>query len=208
MDGLLMGLAPVIEIKFGVEQFARKAVQLGAAMDQLPFALSRSLNAAVTNARTVLVRKTWPESVQQRNVNFISAALRTNFSTKRNLRVEIYDRMGRAHLALHAHGGTKLSRKRLAIPQKGRIVFTSQGPRKSQTPKAIVANTPKRALRITSKGIFVGQGGRLNLMYSFAPSAQIRADVPFEEDFAATMRVELRTSFPAAMASAMKGRRV
>jgi hypothetical protein len=198
----------MITINFDVTQFERKVAQLGAAMDQLPFALSRSLNAAAVNTRTVLVRQTWPQAVQQRNVNFISAALRTKFSTKRDLRVEIYDRMGRAHLALHARGGTKGSRGRLAIPAKGRIVFTSSGPRKSQTPRAIVANTPKRALRITPKGIFVGKGGRLNLMYSFATSARILPDVPFEKDFETTMRVELRTSFPAAMASAMKGRRV
>jgi len=197
----------VIELQINAADFERMTKQLGAALDQLPFDLSRAMNVAVTNTRQVLVRQTWPGAITQCNAAFLNAALRIKFSTKRDLQVEIYDVMGRAHLALHAHSGVKRARSRLAIPQKGRIVFTSQGPRKSQTPKAIIANTPKRALRITPKGIFVGAGGRLNLMYSFATSARIRADVPFERDFVETMRTELRTSFPAAMANAMKGRR-
>jgi hypothetical protein len=173
----------------------------------VPYALSLALNKAAQNTRQVLVQDTWPSHVTQRNSVFIGRALRTSFATKHNLRIEIYDDLGRAHLKLHDIGGTKRAKGRLAIPPTGAVVRTSSGVRKNQRPHAIVVNTAKRALRITPKGIFVGKGGRLQLMYAFKPSAAQPADVPFTEDFRHAMTVELRTSFPAAMAKAMSGRR-
>jgi hypothetical protein len=51
---------------------------------------------------------------------------------------------------MHADGGTKQARKRLAIPAKD-IKRTSRGVSKSQTPRAIIDRTPKRALRVTTR---------------------------------------------------------
>jgi hypothetical protein len=53
----------------------------------------------------------------------------------------------------------------------------------------------------------VAKGGRLHLMYAFKTSAAQPGDVPFTDDFRQAMTMELRTSFPAAMARAMAGRR-
>jgi hypothetical protein len=76
--------------------------------------------------------------------------------------------------------------------------------RKSQRPHAVIVNTPKRALRITPRGIFVGKGGRL---YAFKASAAQPADVPFDREFREAMTAELRISFPASLARAMASRR-
>ncbi len=197
----------MFELTFDASDFERKAREIDGAIDQVPYALSLALNQAVTNARRVLVGSTWPGHVHQRNSYFIGRALRTKFATKRDLAVEIYDDLGRAHLRLHASGGAKLPRKRFAIAPNAAELRGAHGIRKSQTPKAIVDRTPKRALRITSKGIFVGEGGRLHLKYAFKAMTDQPKDVPFYEDFHTVMIAEMRTSFASAMARAMKGRR-
>ena len=197
----------MIDLEIDCRAFERRAKELHAQIDQVPYALALAMNKAAKNTRQVLVQDTWPSHVTQRNSSFIGRALRTNFASKRNLRVEIYDSLGRAHLKLHDVGGTKQARGRLAIPPAGAVTRSSSGVRKSQRPRAIVLNTPKRALRITDKGIFVGKGGRLQLMYAFKPSAAQPADVPFDQDFREAMTIELRTSFPAALAKAMASRR-
>lgn len=198
---------PMIDLEIDCRAFERRAKELHAQIDQVPYALALAMNVAVKNTRQVLVQDTWPSHVTQRNTGFIGRALRTNFANKRNLRVEIYDSLGRAHLMLHDVGGTKQAKGRLAIPPPGAVSRSSSGVRKSQRPRAIILSTPKRALRITDKGIFVGKGGRLHLMYAFKTSASQPADVPFDQDFREAMTVELRTSFPAALAKAMASRR-
>lgn len=200
----------MFELRLNLTDFEAKAKALGGAQDQVQYALSRALNTAVQNARRVLVEDTWPQHVTQRNPSFIGRALRTQFSTKRDLRVEIYDDLGRAGLARHADGGTKTPRGRnLAIPPQGAVTaqLGTHGVRKALRPAAIIASTPKRALRVTPRGIFVGKGGRLHLMYALKPSAQQPKDVPFREDFEIAMRNDVRTSFPVAMAKAMSTRR-
>lgn len=198
----------MFEVKFDLHEFERKAIEISAAIDQVPFALSLSLNRAAVNARRVLVQSTWPRSVTVRNPGFISRALRTKFATKRDLRIEIYDDLHRAHLEKHARSGVKKPRGlRLAIPVKGRVTYTQHGVKKAQRPRALIDSTPKRALRITPKGIFVGQGGRLHLMYSFSPQAQIKHDVNFIEDFNDAIRQEIPRNFMPALVRAMKTRR-
>ena len=197
----------MISLEIDCSAFERRAKELHGQIDQVPYALALAMNEAVKNTRQVLVRDTWPSHVQQRNASFINRALRTSFANKRTLRVEIYDSLGRAHLKLHDAGGTKVAKGRLAIPPEGAVKRGPSGVRKGQRPHAIIINTPKRALRVTSKGIFVGKGGRLHLMYAFKPSATINADVPFVTDFRDVMSIELRTSFPAAVARAMASRR-
>jgi hypothetical protein len=195
-------------IEFDMSAFERAAKNMHAAIDQVPYALSLAMNRAVENTRTVLVRDTWPTHVTQRNTGFIGRALRRgSMATKRNLQVEIYDSLGRAHLKLHDTGGEKKARGKFAIPASAAIKRTSRGVPKNKRPSVIIANTPKRSLRITDKGIFVGKGGRLQLMYSFRPSTAQPADVPFHEVFRETMTIELRTSFASAVEKAMKSRR-
>jgi hypothetical protein len=197
----------MIDLEIDCSAFERRAKELHAQIDQVPYALALAMNQAAKNTRQVLVQDTWPSHVTQRNTSFIGRALRTNFANKRNLTVEIYDSLGRAHLKLHDTGGDKTAKGKFAIPVTGTIKRTAKGVAKSKRPHALIVNTPKRALRITSRGIFVGKGGRLQLMYSFKSSTEQPADVPFDQDFRDAMTIELRTSFPAALSRAMATRR-
>lgn len=199
----------MFELKFDLSDFEKQARALEAAQDQVPFALSLALNDAAFNARTVLIQKTWPEHVTVRNKSFMNAALRVVKSDKHNLRVEIFDRLGRANLKAHADGGTirPVKAQTLAVPPPGLFKRGPRGIPPNKRPRAIIANTPKRALRITARGIYVGKGGRLQLMYAFKPSVNQPADVPFREDFRTAMLEGVRTAFPAAMARAMRTRR-
>jgi hypothetical protein len=195
-----------VSVVFDFSDFERKANELSAAADQIPYALSRSLNQAATDAQTVLIVQTWPKSVTVRNASFMRAALRRKNSTKHNLTVEIYDSLHRASLQKHAIGGTKSPKgAHFAIPEG--VKRGSSGVRKSDRPSALIARTPKRSLRITPRGIFVGKGGRLTLKYALKSSTPQPADVPFYEDFRAAMLDGVRTSFPYWIKQAMKTRR-
>jgi hypothetical protein len=194
-------------IKFDFSDFGRKAVELSAAADQVPFALSRALNQSAEDAQTVLIVQTWPKSVRMRNSTFMRAALRRINSTKHNLTVEVYDQLHRASLQKHARGGTKTAKgSHLAIPSS-EIPIGSHGVTKSNRPAALIARTPKRALRITPRGIYVGKGGRLHLKYALRRSVPIPADVPFEADFRTAMINGMRTAFPYWLRVAMRTRR-
>ena len=195
----------VVQIR--MDEFERVAERIGAAADQIPYAASRTLNDAVRAARQVLVQSTWPSSVTVRNASFMNSQLQMVFSNKSNLTVEINnEKRPRAHLKLHADGGKKVGKGRLAVPPPGTKV-SGRGLRPSQRPRAIVASTPARALRITNRGIFVGKGGRLWLKFSLLQSATQPKDVPFHEDFEHTVRETVRTGFPTWLATAMGSRR-
>jgi hypothetical protein len=206
-------------LNLDASEFEAKARAMGAAQDQVPYALSRALNSAATYARRQLISDTWPSHVTVRNTRFLNAVLLTHFSDKHNLRVEIYDSTPdqRAHLELHAKGGMKTARgARLAIPIAGNILGvqpTASGVPKNLRAKALVASTPKRALRITAlrgsgnQGIFIGRGGRLNLIYVLTRQAQIKKTVPFYEDFYDLIRRDARLNFPGAMKQAMRTRK-
>lgn len=193
-------------LTFDLMDFERFTAKLGGAADQMPFALANAMTASAFRTRTDLTDDVWPTAVNVRNKRFLGVALKIEKATKRNLRIGIIDGLGRAHLALHAKGGTKHAKKRLAIPATGAVKRTSKGVRKDQTPRAIIGSTPKRALRVLPSGIFVGRGGRLHLVYSFKGEAHVNSDVPFYDGFDRSMRAGMRKQFPLALANAMKTR--
>ena len=183
------------------------AERIGGLGSQLPYVIANLLNDGAFKTRQVLVQDTWPTHVQVRNVRFISAALRVEKASKNNLEVAIYDSIGHGHLKAHAEGGTKrVSGPRIAIPDADNIRVGPSGVWKSQSPAAIIARTPKRALRITKGGIFVGRGGTLRRMYAFRPSVPIQPAVPFYKEFNYIMNNAIRTGFKDAMEFAMKKR--
>jgi len=195
-------------VQFDLGDVERLMRQVESAVDQVPFVMSQLLDDGAFKARQVIVSDTWPDHVHMRNASFITAALRVEKSTKRNLRVEIYDVLNRAHLKLHAEGGIKQGgAHRLALPLPGSVHYTAHGIPASERPAGVIASTPKRALRLTRRGIFVGAGGRLHLRYSFKSSVTQPHDVPFYEDFEYVMRESMRTGFADAMRKAMATRR-
>ena len=205
-----------MEVQFDYSSFERAAWSLGAAADQVPYIFARTLNDAAFATRRELIETTWPSSVAVHNPNFLRAALLINKADKRNLTVEINDRLGRASLALHAYGGTKRPRVHaLAIPPAGKFPRGPRGIARAQRPANIVlgaipAKTKPgkfRALRITERGMFLGVGGRLELQYSFKSAAIQPADVPFQEDFRRSMIAHFGTALPGAVRKAMATRR-
>jgi len=198
-----------MEIKFDLRDLQRMANRLKVAPDQVPFAASRALNKAAFETRRTLVNKTWPQSVTQRRSAYPGVVLHVEESTKHDLTVKIVERANVPSLAAHAEGGvrTPAKAKRFAIPLKGWVQRTGEGVRTTQTARYIIQNTPKRALRVTSKGIFVGEGGRLHLRYSFKPSTTITPDVPFYSVFASEMRDRVNELLPRFLREAMATRR-
>jgi hypothetical protein len=191
--------------------FERKAREFDAAIDQVPYALSLAMNEAVKNTRELLIRDTWPRHIEQRNANFIRAALKiTQYASKRNLRVVIGENPqvgGRGSIALHAKGGTRTAKAgRIAVPSQDlKARRGAHGVPKGMRPTN-APNTFKKGDILYQR---TGRKGRnLKLLYTLKPSARIPAQVPFEDDFKIAMVNEMRTSFPAALAKAMRGRRV
>jgi hypothetical protein len=202
----------MFELKINFDEFERKAAALGAALDQVPYALSVALNTAAENTRNLLVQDTWPSHVKQRNTGFMQYALRREFATKNNLRAAIYDRTGKDYIKRLDTGGTKQARKaNLAIPTSN-VRVGSHGVVQSQRPRNLtntfVADMKGRGPAVWKRIDGKKKGKRLKLMYVLKPSVQIGAMVPFTDDFVESMMNETRTSFPAAMARAMKSRRV
>lgn len=191
-------------LNFDMREFGARSRTLSGALDQIPFALANAMNDGVKAARTFLVTNTWPTHVDVRNSRFIGAALRTNFATKGNLAVEIFDALGRGHLALHAKGGVKPSRSRLAIPTS-RVARGASGVRASQRPANLKRKVVKKGLIFQAVGR--GKASRLELMFKLAPSARIKKAVPFAEDFGRVMMRETRAAFPARLRQAMATRR-
>lgn len=195
----------MIDVQFKYADFDRAARSMGQAVDQVPFALSQSLNRAATAARKEVVDVAWPAGKTIRNRGFMGWLMRTEFSTKANLRVKVYNREPRAFVPLHAEGGSKRPTRGglLAIP--GTIVKRARGSH------GVPANLKPRNLRgAFRKGnaIFQRDGrNRLQLMYVLKGSAQIRKDFAAHETFEAVMRSEVSRQFPIAMQAAMKTRR-
>jgi hypothetical protein len=197
-----------VTIDFNIKDFIAAADRMKAAHDQLPFVISNLLNDGAFKTRQVLVEQTWPAHVQVRNARFINAALHIDKASKHNLEVAIVDRIGHGHLQAHAKGGTKrVSGPTVAIPNQSVIRLGAHGVRAPDRPAALIARTPKRAMRITNNMMMIGRGGRLVLQYLFRPSVNIKKDVPFYEDFNYTMSNAIRTGFADAMSRAMATRR-
>lgn len=195
-------------LKVDVEDFQRAATNMGATADQMPFILSLALNRAIKATRTYLVEHTWPEHIVQRNPTFIRRALRTQFSNKNDLTVEIYDDLGRASLMAHAEGGKKMPKgKSLAVPSRA-VKRTSHGVARSQRPR----NLPRSKTFVQNNRLYMttgrGKGRRARLMYFLKPSVQIPKDVPFYQDFNAQVGANIMRELPGVVIQAMSTRKI
>lgn len=192
-------------LSFDVRDFERIASSMRGAQDQMAFAISVSLNKAAQNTENRLASETWASHVQVRNRGFLRAALDIERSDKRNLRVTVFDKLGRANLSLHETGGTARSKTgRFAIPTS-RVRKGAKGVVQSQRPANLSRKVVKDGLIFQKVGR--GKSERLQLMFKLQPTNQVKADVPFHRDFNRFMREEARREFPKAMAKAMRTRK-
>lgn len=189
----------MIDVKLDLSEFERAAKEMGGWIDQVPYALSLAMNDSALGARQFIIDTTWPKSVTVRKQNFLRAALRTRFASKRNLEVVVYDVLNRASLQLHATGGVKKARGRLAIPSR-RVTRTGSGVRSDQKPRNL------RNAVVKGNAIFqrIGRKGQLRLMYVLRPDARIKRDVPFYEDFEQEFLRQMHKRFPLALEKAMR----
>jgi hypothetical protein len=191
----------MFRIEFGYRELEDYAKQLGARVDQIPFALSLAMNRSADVTRNLLIRQTWPNHVHARNPSFIAASLTTRDAkaTKSSLAVEIYDRLDHGQLQRQAKGGTRTPHKgaNIAIPASS-VPRTSRGVAKNFKP-ANLQNSFKR------KGmLFVrDKKGKVRLVYTLKHQTHIPKRVPFYEDFHASMQRELTRTIPMAVAKAM-----
>lgn len=194
-----------------MSEVERAADNLGGALDQIPYVMSSILNTAAFATRGSLVKETWPQHVTQRNKGFPSAVLHVDKASKDNLTVAIREyRESSAPLTPHAEGGVKTARAAsfaIPLPWYSEGKMTAHGLRQSARVRTIINNTPKRALRITRKGVYIGEHGRLRLAFVFKRSVTIPKDVPFHEDFERNMRTGINELFEPKMAQAMRTRR-
>lgn len=198
----------MLQVTFSLGQVAAAAKQMGAAADQLPYILARTLNDAAEVARDALIDM-WPQHVNARNESFISASLTTRAAraSKNDLSVLIYDKIGRGHLALHAEGGVRTPvGKHLAVPSRFvRDSKTSRGVRADQRPRFI----PNSFVRNGKLYQTVGRGAarRVRLMYVLKLQTRVPQDVPFYETFAKTMNDAIHATMPKNVTRAMETRK-
>ncbi len=194
----------MIGLEIDIRAFERRAREMSASLDQLPFAIAGSMNAAAVETRQEMISDVWPKAVHVRNRSFMRSALRIDFASKNGLSVSIYDSLGRGHLSMHAKGGTKTAKGRLAIPSRD-VPRGASGVRQSMRTLNLKRAVVKGNLIFQAVGR--GKNSRLRLVYKLAPSATIKKDVPFLEEFRARMLDKIDKGFPAALARAMSTRR-
>jgi hypothetical protein len=195
----------VIQISLDMRDFERATQAMGAALDQVPFALSQALNDAAKTARAEIVDTVWPRSVTVRNRAFMGWMMRTDFANKHNLKVRLYNREPREFLPRQAEGGTKRPHqgKQIAIP--GTIVKRARGRGgvPSNLKPRMLPNSFKRGNAIFQR---VGKE-HIRLMYVLNDQASVRKSFPAYETWDHVMRSEVMRAFGPRMQRAMRTRR-
>lgn len=201
----------MISVAFDLADFRNKARQMGIfADDQLPFAIMTTLNDAMfSDVRPQIIGPTWAASFTVRNKGLARASINVEKATKASWQAGVFDALGKAHLKEHAVGGSLTpAGGQLAIPVRSRVKLHARG----KTPWAREIRLPKHRARgvlvpsmqvIKGKGIFVGEGGHLRLVYSFAKGARLRKRFRFYEDFARVATASVNARFPAAIQRAV-----
>jgi hypothetical protein len=195
---------PMIAVEIDMHDLEAYAKKLGAAEDQIPFAIALALNRSADVTRNFLIQNTWPQHVNARNTSFIAASLTTKESRadKRSLSVEIYDKLDRGNLLMQATGGTRKPRgTKLAIPSTN-VPKGQHGVPKRLRPKNLANAFVKKGLLFTRD-----RKGKVKLMYTLKSATTLPKRVPFFTDYEASMKRELMRTIPLAVERAMSTRR-
>lgn len=173
--------------------------------DQVPFALSKSINDAVFAVRDDTVNRVWPASVTARNKRFASAAIRVNKrASKRDLIAEIRDTLGRDAFSRQADGGIRrpVSGNHLAIPKIKRNAGGSV-PR-AMRPRAILSLPGYFKNRKGTAIMRRMKNGTVRLVYILAPNAAIKRRYDAYDEAERTFTDAMLTAFPKNMDIAMR----
>ena len=175
----------MVTLAINMRDFDRAAAHFGrVARDQLPFAISKTINNALFDARKGIVPATFNRAFDMHNRSFPRATIRVDKASKAELKGSLFDALGRASLALHADGGVKTGSGRIAIPVGNvRAKRGARGIPKAYRPRNLEKKFGANAIRVTDHGIFRGEGGRLHPVYLFESSVKIRERFAFYEDF-------------------------
>lgn len=140
----------MFELQIDTTKFEEQAKNFEGATERLPEIFSEWLNTAAFKTRRVLTEVTWPSNVTVRSSSFINAALRVEPAAPGNLRVSIYDSIGRANLYLHAKGGTSYPRqsRMFAIPMPNVITRRARGIKLRQSPKELMEGIWNGVVRV------------------------------------------------------------
>jgi hypothetical protein len=196
-----------MEIRWDFRDVYKLADDIGAARDQVPYAFSRALNDGMFIGRDYLSETVWPQHVHAKNPRFPKAVLKVHRSDKHNLYAEIVEEVrGAASLQDHQSGGTRIAKNMFAIPMPWYKTLheTQSGLRVSARPAALIRK--KKGIIVTDKGIYMLYGGKMRLAFVFKQQVQMKADVPFEEEFARIVSYVVDRDLPAALDMAMRTR--
>lgn len=198
----------MLAVGIDLEDMYRVIRNLGATVDQVPYSMALAMNEATEKTYNLLTKQTWPNKVTVRNPTFIRASLTTRGAraSKHSLMTEIYDKLDRGHLMMHARGGVRTPKKgraHMAIPVGNVIKKGARGVPKNLRP-ANLANDYRKGDFIFARR---GRTGKPRLMYVLKTATPIPKRVPFFEDYQRSMAVELRKALPSAIAKAMATRR-
>lgn len=186
------------DVFLDMREFTRKAHQMGIfASDQLPYAISRTLNDTMhKDVRPRIIGPTWESAFTVRNRGLARASMRVENSSKGKLSAGVFDALGKADLGKHATGGGKTHSGTIAVPNQQRVKLHARG--KKPWAKELEKKFGRRAVRkIPGKGLFVGQGGRLHLFFAFKQSAQLDKRFFFYEDFRRVSITGIGRRYPA-----------
>jgi hypothetical protein len=197
----------VDRIEFDFDDFTKTASHLGVVAEQIPFALALAMNRSADVTRGLLITQTWPQHVRARNSSFIAASLTTRESraSKTSLSVEIYDKLDRGNLQLHALGGERSPQggSALAVPSS-QIAKTSHGIPARLRPKNLPS---KNTFRVRDAIYQRDSRKRMRLLYVLKAQTRVPKQVPFYEDFGRFMMAEMERTIPQAIERAMATRR-
>lgn len=192
-----------IRVSSNVKSFQRYLT--GVQRKQIPFATSQALNATAFDVRKQIVERTYPAAFDVKARAFARAAFRVDKASKGVLRAALFDRLGRANLALHAKGGTRRPRGgALAIPMTVKRTAGGRVP-KGKTPSALRGKRTvfKAPVGTGNMGIWERTRSGTRLLYTLAPAAKIERRFNFYEDAARTVRQRFDGNFRRAMTRAL-----
>lgn len=178
---------------------------VGAETRQVPFAISKTLNALAFEARQHVVNVTGPRDFDLRNRRFLGVALRVDPARKDRLEARIFDRLGREYLRTQAEGGEKMPRgTMLAIPAKA--IKGSRGA--SGIPKRLRPRNLAGAFKLkTRDGEYLarrtGRANRLEVVYLLERKAKIPQRFRAYEDAETLVRQRANAVFAEQLAKAL-----